>query len=202
MSLSSGSARRTVTFLATELDDVDGVLSAAATALTATTYLAADYDGDAQSSGVWLKLPQTITVTLSNTVGAFEVDPIVITGVRNGVAVTESLTPTSADGNETLRGTQAFDAPPTIVVPAQADEDGTISIGVGNICTPAYEERFAAVKIAANGQIHAQYGESSESPVDSFASVANTIEPIAPTRLLTSAARTTPMGTDVTVYID
>jgi hypothetical protein len=202
MSLSAGSARRTVTFLAAEIDDLDGVLESVSTSLTAVTYVAADYDGDAISVGLWSKLPRTITITLSSTVGAFALEPIVMTGVRNGVAVTESLTPGSVDGGETLRGVQAFDYPPTIAFPAQADAGATISIGAGNICTPAFEERFAAVKLAANGQIHAQYGESSESPVDSFASVADELEPIAPTRLLTSAARTTPMGTVVTVYID
>lgn len=201
MSLSGGSARRTVSYASTELDDVDGVLEAIATAAEAVALSAADYDGAAVTTDgtAWLKgLPRSITITLSAAVGSYATDPIVLTGTRNYAAVTESLTPTTADGDEILRGTQLFDAPPSIAVPAQVDTAGTIAIGVGNIGVPAHERRFAAVKAAAAGTLNLDYGDAT----DALPASAGEIEPVTPLQVLTSADLTAPTTVGITVYLD
>lgn len=197
----TNSARRTVTFAAGDLDDDDGLEPAFATSTSIVTLVPADYNGAAVSSSKWIKLPRTITITLSSSVGSYSTDGIVLTGTRHGADVTETLTPTSADGGEQLRGTQAFDYPPTIVFPAQVDTSGQFEIGCGNICTPQVGERFHGVRLRAAGQINAQYGEESGSPTDSFASDSGVLEPIAPTRILTSDALGTPTAVALTVYL-
>jgi hypothetical protein len=200
MSLSSGAARRTISFASTELDDVDGVMAAAATSATAVTLGAEDYDGAAVSTDgtAWLKLPRTITVTLSSAEGSYSTDPIVLTGTRNLQTVTESLTPSSADGDETLRGEQLFDAPPTIAIPAQEDTSGTISIGVGDIGVPSPELLFSGVKVHAAGTLHLDYGDST----DALPASAHEVEPVAPVRILTSSELTSPTTVGITVYLD
>jgi hypothetical protein len=199
------SARRTVTFAIAELDDDDGLLTAAATIASETTYepgVSGGYDGAALDAtfSYWNKLPRTITITRSSAVGSYTTDPIVLSGFRNGSAVTESLTPGDADGGDQLRGTQAFDFPPTIVVPAQVDTSGQFEIGCGNICARGGEV-FVAVKFRGTaGQMNVQYGEATDSHTDSFALGADDMEPIAPSRILTSDALSSPTAQILTVY--
>lgn len=204
MSVFPGSVRRTITYASTELNDVDGILESVSTSATAVDLTPEDYDGAVvTSSGAWIKLPRSVTITLSEAIGSYDPEvPIVLTGKRGGIPVTEELTPSTADGGETLRGWQVFDQPPDIAIPAQVDTSGAIEIGVGDIGTPQPGERFAMVRLAAAGQINVAYGEASTDPTDSYAALANAIEPIAPTRILTSPTLAVPTAVGLTLYLD
>lgn len=198
------SSRRTATFLAAELDDDDGVKASFATATSETVLGAVDYDGPqvANSGAAWAKLPRTITITRSGAVGSYTTDDIVLVGKRGGTEVTETLTPADADGGDQLRGIQAFDAPPAITIPAQANTGGSFQIGCGNICAPA-GDRFHGVTVrdASGGQLNVQYGEGEDAPTDSFPVDGRAQETIAPTRILTSDALSTPTTVDLTVAL-
>lgn len=198
------SSRRTATYLAAELDDDDGVKVGFATATSETVLGAADYNGAqvANSGASWAKLPRTITITRSSSSGAYTTDDIVLVGKRGGTEVTETLTPASANGGDQLRGVQAFDVPPAITIPAQASTAGQFQIGCGNICAPA-GDRFHGVTIRdpAGGQLNVQYGEETDAPTDSFAANGLVQEAIAPTRILTSDALSTPTTVDLTVAL-
>jgi hypothetical protein len=195
------SARRTITFAAADLDDDNGVEPSFPTVVGVVTMVPADYNGAAVAASKWIKCPRTITITRSSSAGAYSTNPIVLTGTRGGLAVTESLTPATANGNDQLRGVQAFDYPPTIVFPAQVSTAGAFEIGCGNICTPQPGDTFTAIKLRGTaGQINVQYGDSVGSPTDSFAATSGDLEPIAFTRVLTSDALTAPTLVALTVY--
>jgi hypothetical protein len=193
-------ARRTKTYAAAALSDLDGILASFATTTDETSFDAGDFDGAAISAdtGV-LDLPRTVTITLDNSAGAFSTPPFVGTAPRAGTVVTESFTPNSANGNETLFGNQPFDTLTSIVFPAQADTDGAFTVGVGDICAPA-GGTFCGVELAATGTLHVQYGESS-GVTDAIvvpAALVGYVKQIAPTRILTGTGETT---VGVTVYL-
>jgi len=197
-------ARQTVTYAAAELDDLDGVKTTFATAATATALTPANYTGAlvASSGTAWAKgLPRSVTISRSAATGSYTTDPIVLTGTRDSQPVTESLTPADADGDDTIRGTQLWDAPPSIALPAQVNTSGAITIGCGDIGQRCALDRFAGVKLVANGQLNVQYGERSGAPTDSHAAIAGSVEPIAPTRIRTSAELTSPTTVGLTVYL-
>jgi predicted secreted protein len=82
-----------------------------------------------------LSHPRTITITLSNSVGAFTTSAATITGTCRGVAQSASLT-FALNGNTTLETAKCFDVDAehgiTIVIPACATTGGTITIGIGD----------------------------------------------------------------------
>lgn len=112
--------------------DPNGIKTSFSTVTATRTVLrAADYDGAEVSSGL-LETARNVTITLSNTVGAFSTDPIKVSGLdAQGIPRAELLTPSSADGNETLATVNLFVGEVTIEIPAQADTDGSFQIGVG-----------------------------------------------------------------------
>jgi hypothetical protein len=192
-------ARRTKTYAAAALSDLDGILASFATTTDEVTFDASDFDGAAIAAltGV-LDLPRTVTITLDNSAGAFSTDPIVVTGKRGGAVVTESFTPSTANGNETLFGNQPFDTLTSIVFPAQEDTDGAFTVGVGDICAPA-GGTFCGVELAATGTLHIQYGEPGVTDAIVVpAALVGYIKPIAPARVLTGTGETT---VGVTVYL-
>ena len=202
------SANRTVSYATAELDDDNGLLTAVATSTSQVVYAPGDYDGAAvDSTGTYWEnaagdraLPRTITITRSNSVGSYTTDDITLSGYRGGAAVTETLTPADADGGDQLRGTQAFDDPPTITIPAQVDTSGQFEIGCGNICARFAEVFVGVIFRGTAGQMNVQYGEASGSHTDSFALAADNLEPVAPTRILTSDALSSPTAQDLMVY--
>lgn len=195
------SARRTKTYAAAALADVDGVMAGGATLETASQLTAADFDGAAMLTGGVLDLPRAITITLGNNAGAFNAtDPWVLTGFRGGEQVTASFTPTTANGNEKLRSAQAFDRLLTLDIPAQADDDGTYTIGVEDICAPR-GGTFTAVKLDDDGPLNVQYGEHEGSNTDTLNATGGQLEPIAPSRVLTDPSLTAPTISSLTVYL-
>lgn len=193
-------ARRTKTYAAAALSDLDGILASFATTTAEASFDASDFDGAAIAADIGaLDLPRTVTITLDNSPGAFSTDPIVVTGKRGGAVVTEEFEPSTADGNETLFGNQPFDTITSIVFPAQADTDGAFTVGVGDICAPA-GGTFQGVELAATGTLHVQYGENA-GVTDAIvvpAALVGFVKTIAPTRILTGTGETT---VGVTVYL-
>ena len=196
----ANSARVTLTFASGELSDTDGVKSSAATVASETTYLPAVMNGAGiNTSGVLLKTARTVTATLSANSGSYSTDAIVITGKYGGATVTSSLTPPDADGGVTLYGDQPFDQLTSIVIPAQVNTGGAFTFGVGDICAKA-GDRFTAVRCDTAITIHLQYGEGTANKVtDSHAIGADSLDPVAPSRILTGSSETS--GAAVTVYL-
>lgn len=195
----ANSARVTHTFASADLNDVNGVKTSAATIASETTYLPAVMNGAGiNTSGVLLKTARTVTATLSANSGSYSTSAIVITGKYGGETVTSSLTPSDADGGETLYGDQPFDLITSIVIPAQVNTSGAFEFGVGDICARK-GDRFTAVRCDAAITLHLQYGEGTLNKVtDSHAIGADSLDPVAPSRILTGSSETS--GAAVTVY--
>jgi len=105
--------------------NVDAIVDAAPTILTADTYSGAEILTDT----TWLE-PDFLVLTCAGT-GAFTPSSTVTaTGTYLGAAVTDVLTITGANG-ETVYGDQLFDpnSVTLFAVEGQADTDGTIDIG-------------------------------------------------------------------------
>jgi hypothetical protein len=120
------------------IDDF-GVLAATADNAIKTSFATStspqSYSGVALNGAVGagpLDPPRTIRIKLSNTVGAFALSAITITGTDyNDDVQTEQRTPNSANGNETLETVKTFKTY-AFSFPAQADTDGFFEIGIGS----------------------------------------------------------------------
>lgn len=194
------SARRTKTYAAAAVQDNDGIKTSFATVAAPVLVVEADFNGAAVTAGSGvLDLPRTITITRSNNANQFSVDPIVITGFRGGVQVTETWTPANDDGNDIFRGTQAFDRVVSIALPTQGGTGGTFLIGVQDICAPAGGS-FTGVHLDAAGPLNVGYGTGGTT-TDTITAVAGTVYPIAASRIRTSTALSTPTVAALTVYM-
>lgn len=168
-------AKRSVSYTAAELDDADGIKTSIATVAAPVSYSAANFNGAAvaNSGADWAKrCARSITISRSSSVGSYSTNPITITGKRGGVTVTETLTPANANGNDVLRGTQLFDEPPTIDIPAQVNTSGAFQIGVADVGAPDGDS-FVGVKLDAGsaGSINVVYrdGYSTALPCGPYA---------------------------------
>lgn len=200
------SARKTVSYASGELAVTNGVITSFATSASPVTKLPADMTGAAMVSGTgrFAKQPRSLTITLASSAGSYTTNPIVITGQRDGTNVTESLTPSGTDGNETLRGTQIFSKITSIAFPAQGDANGHFTVGVQDIGRNNPHDTFTGIELAAAGTLNVQYGESSGDPTDAIpiaAGAAGVVKPVAPTRVLTNPGLSSPTTVGLTVYI-
>ncbi|UOF77386.1 hypothetical protein [Caudoviricetes sp.] len=193
-------AKRSKTYAAADIADADGVKTSFATVAAPVVLVPADFNGAAMTTGGVLDLPRSITITRSSAANQFSVSPIVITGTRGGVEVTESLTPANNDGNDVLRGTQAFDVITSISLPTAGGTGGAYTIGVQDICAPS-NGVFCGVEMAAAGNLIVGYGgndltgwTSDTIPVPAVA--AGFVKEIAPRRILTQS-----MSVGLTVYL-
>jgi hypothetical protein len=201
----TNSARRTFTYAAGDLVDADGIKTSFATVAAPVTVVPADFNGAMVSAvtGIIAGLPRSLTIARSSAANQYSVVPIVITGKRGGLTVTESLTPANDDGNDILRTTAGFDTVTSIAIPTQAGTGGAFTIGVQDICAP-WGDTFVGVELAAAGNINCQYGEGVGSPADSIpvsAAQVGVIKPIAPSRIRTNASLTNPTTVGLTVYL-
>lgn len=194
------SAKRSKTYAAADVADADGVKTSFATSTSPVALTIADWNGAAITAAGLLDLPRTITITRSAVANQYSLSPIVLTGLRGGVEVTESLTPANDDGGDVLRGTQAFDFLTSIAIPAQAATGGAFLIGVQDICAPA-NGVFRGVELAAAGTLTVGYGGNDLAgwtpdsiPVPAVA--IGLVKDIAPRRILTQA-----MVVGLTVYL-
>lgn len=195
------SALRTATYASGALVVANGVKTSFATVAAPVVLVAADFNGANMAAGGFVvSLPRSLTITRSNNAAQFSVAPIVIVGRRGGKEITETLTPSSADGNDTLRTASAFDSITSIALPTQGGTGGTFTIGVQDICAPQ-GDKFQGVELAATGNIVVRYGEPVGSPTDSIpiaTAQIGWIKPIAPTRILTGPGQT---SVGLTVYL-
>lgn len=198
-------AKRTRTYAAADVVDADGVKTSFATVTTVAELTVADWNGAAISASGLLDLPRTITIARSSAANQYSVDPIVLTGLRGGMTVTEALVPGNDDGNDIIRGTQAFDFLTGISIPAQAGTGGAFTIGVQDICAPA-NAIFVGVELAAAGTLNVGYGghDSAVGNTDAIPVAAGQVgvpKPIQPRRILTSSALAAPTSVGLTLYI-
>jgi hypothetical protein len=199
------SARRTVSYLAAALVDVDGIVASFSSSTSELVYTpvdasgANDFDGAVVADSGALDLPRSIVVTRTSAANQYSTDPIVVVGRRGGTLVTEAIAQPDDDGNDTLRGTQMFDIIESVTIPVSAGTGGAYTVGVQDI-GPPYGDTFTAVKLRAAGQVNVAYAEDG-TITDSFAAAADSLEPIAVRRLLTSAALGTPTAVDLTLYL-
>jgi len=195
-----------VTYAAGGLVVANGIKTSFATVAAPVTLVPADFNGAsvlAGGTGHIAGLPRSLTITRSNSAGQFSTADIVITGWFGGKQVGETITPANANGNDTLRTTNAFERIDSIALPAQGGTGGTFTIGVQDIVAPK-GTTFCGVELAAAGNINCQYGEGSGSPTDSIpiaTAQVGVIKPIAPTRIRTDATLTNPTTVGLTVYL-
>ncbi len=195
-------ASRTVTIAAGAVQDDDGIKTSFATAVSPVTIVPSDFNGAVVSSstGLITGLARVVTITRSNNANQFSVSPIVLTYVRGGETLTESLTPANDDGNDVLAFTAAVERIVSIAFPAQGGTGGTFKIGVRDICAPK-GDTFVGVEVAAAGTLYVQYGEGAGSATDAIvipAALIGYVKPIGPSRILTDTTKTT---VGVTVYL-
>lgn len=197
--------KRSKSYAAADVADADGIKTSFATVAAPVVLTVADWNGSAITAAGLLDLPRTITITRSNNANQFAVAPIVLTGLRGGATVTESLTPANDDGNDILRGTQAFDFLTQIDIPTQGGTGGTFTIGVQDICAPANTTLFG-VELVAAGTLNVGYGGTDSAPAhtDAIPIGAGAVgipKPITPKRVLTSTALSAPTTVGLTVYL-
>lgn len=200
MSGSNKPASRSKSYAAADTADADGVKVSIASSASPVAYTnaGADFNGAAIAAGGVLDLPRTISVSLSTSSGSYNTVAIVLTGRRGGHTVTESLTPTTQNGNETLRGAQAFDVLESVAIPAQVNASGAFTIGTQDICAPCGDV-FSAVKVHADGTLYVGYGDvGTQSDAIPIVVANQNIERIAAARVLTGTGKTI---VGVTVYL-
>lgn len=193
-------AKRSRTYAAADVAVANGIKTSFATVAAPVALTVADWNGSAITAAGLLDLPRTITITRGNNAGQYSVASIVLTGLRGGVTVTEALTPGSANGNDVLRGTQAFDFLTGIAIPTQGGTGGSFLVGAQDICAPAHSV-FCGVELAAAGNLIIGYGGNDTAgwvsdtiPVPAVA--VGFVKDIAPRRILTQS-----MSVGLTVYL-
>lgn len=113
---------------ATWVDD-DAIKTSIATVAAAITYAGAGLNG---AVGVAEMNPEKhISVTTASNAGSYALLPITITGTNYlDQIITDTITPTLADGNETLQTSKPFKKVTSIAIPAQNDTGGHFKFGV------------------------------------------------------------------------
>lgn len=195
-----------VTFVAAELFDDDGVVTSTATAAAPVTVLPASMTGAAMSgtSGRFSKLPRSVVITRSNSAASYSVQPIVITGWRGSKQIVESLTPANANGNDALRSVNIFDRLDSIAYPAQVNTSGAFKVGTQDIGVPQPGDRFAAFELAATGTLNVRYGDGPDAQSDAIlvpAAMVGQQKWMGPTRVLTDPTLAVPTTVGLTAYV-
>jgi hypothetical protein len=195
---------RCQSFTAAELWVVNGIVASAATSASPVNVLAAAMTGAAMLSGTpgrFAKLARQITITRSSSAGSYSVSPIVITGTREGLAITESIVPGNINGNDVLTSVNLYTTITSIAFPAQVNTSGAFQIGSGNIGLQNNYETFTGVELLAAGTLNLQFGPVGTAvPSDVKSGVAGLVYPIAFKQLQTNPALAVPTTVGVTLY--
>lgn len=176
----------TATFAGT-LASANAIKQSVATNTGTQSYNAAAMDGSIGATT--MSVPRTLSITLSASAASYNnTDPIIITGVNsNGEVITESFTPTTVNGGETLRGTKDFVSVLQINTPAQADGLGAFQFGVEDVvCNP--RARQIRIGTAGSGNLKLQYNNGNADTITKLT---------AGERLDVFAAKIIANGTDV-----
>lgn len=196
-------ARMAHYFATAALNVVAGIKASVATVAAPQSYTGVALDGSLVTAAGGIKYcSRTVTVTSAAAVGAYTTaTPIVITGYRAGVLITENLQLTAANGGETIRGTKAFDQITQIDVPAQASGAGHLSFGVGDLCSMVRNGTVCSwFKPDADGFVRCRFDENGDRD-DSLPVKAQIFEDVAPQRILTDQALSNPTNVGVTIYV-
>lgn len=199
--MATGSPRSN-SFASTELWVTNGVVASAATVASPVTVLPASMTGALMSAtaGRFNKLARAITITRSSSAGAYSLSPIVVTGNRDGVKYSESLTPANINGGDFLTTVGVFKEVTSIVFPAQANTAGAFTIGGGDIGLQHNAEAFVAIELLAAGVANLQFGNTPPAQTDAKTCAANQVYQIGFTRLLTNPALANPTTVGVCLY--
>lgn len=110
------------------------------------------------------KLPRTVSVTTASSTGAYTVgSTVVVTGTdASGNPLAETLSLTSADGNETVVGLKGFLTITQLVVSAQPSTAGSFSAGVQDVLAAC-----RAVRVGSSGNLKCTYGDQSTDTIPS-----------------------------------
>jgi hypothetical protein len=191
----------TRTFSTALMNVVNGLVTSRASKATPDALTVSDLNGtNANADGTIKPIPRTVTVTTASHASSYLIAaPIVVTGKRGGVTVTENISLTAVNGGETVRGLQAFDSITSIAIPAMNDTAGSFTFGVGDLCCSCGQP-FTGVELSADGTANVQYGDQPGSLTDAKLCTGKVTYPMAPTRILTSQALSVPTSVAVTVY--
>lgn len=197
-----GSATRTVSVSTAELNDVDGIIAAFATSTSPVVKSGAGLNGAAlDANKVFKPLPRAVTITTGTQAATYNTsDPIVVTGRRGAEPTTEELMLTLAGGNETVRGTKAFDRIDSIGFPAQLGGGGQFEVGVGDVCGHAGDKLCFLLRATAIGYVRVRY-DADGVHEHSLPVVADKDEWVAPLRVIADQAAGNPTDVDFDVYI-
>lgn len=190
-------------FAAAALNVVAGIKASVLTATTPQSYTGAALDGSLLTAAGAIKYAsRTVTVTTSAQAGAYAIAaPIVVTGYRGAVLITENLQLTATGGGETIRGTKAFDQIIEIDVPAQTLNTGHLQFGVGDLCGNVRNGSVCTwFKPDADGFVRCRYDENGDRD-DSLPVKAQVVEDVAPLRILTDQTLSNPTSVGVTIYL-
>lgn len=158
---------RTYTFTASaNVTSTNGLKTSFGTSASAVDVLPADLNGaewDATNSEIKGAM-RYVTINRSSAAGKYTTTPIVLyykdqdgkTTDANGVTLTQSVTPLSADGNDQLAFTIPIDRFVKFAFPAQAATGGAFTIGVKDIAFKP-ERACRAVRAGAAGNLVVNY---------------------------------------------
>lgn len=185
-------APRTYTFAA--IADADGLKTSIATSTSVATYSGATLNGALANPGpATIPLTMNVSVTTTSQSNTYNItSPIVVTGTNAaGATITDSLTLTTDDGNETVAGTKAFATVTSIAVPAQSNTSGAFTFGVQNI---VFDEAAREVRGGSAGNIVVGYDGST---TDTIPCLAGEHHKVFAKRIVSSGTTALP----VTVYL-
>lgn len=196
------SATRAVSFTTAELNDVDGIVAAFATSTSPVVKSGAGLNGAALDANKVLKpVPRAVTIKTSTSAATYNTtDPIVVKGKRGGAIITENIQLTQAGGNETVRGTKAFDSIIDITFPAQSGTGGAFEVGVGDVCAQAGDKLCFLLRAIATGYVRMRY-DADGVHEQSLPVVADKDEWVAPLRVIADQAAVNPTDVDFVLYI-
>ena len=108
-----------------------------------------------------IKTCQSVTVTTSTHTGSYNLVAITVAGLdAKGNAITDTLTLTQVNGNETLKTSKGFTQVTSITVPAMVDALGAFTFGVTDLFF-AQPPRWV-IATAADSVIHMKFGSLGE----------------------------------------
>ena len=121
------------------------------------------FNGSLSSSGaVSLPFGQRVTITSTSSSGSYTTNAITVTGTYNSVAQTDTVTPLTANGNESLKTTKPFDTVTSVALPAQVNTSGAWTIGVDDLVPVQPFRRFY---VGAAGNVVVKFQDSTTDTV-------------------------------------
>ncbi len=145
-------AGRTVTLAGSLAAVTNSIVTSLATAVIPAVLTGAGLTG---ANAGTLSIPQNVSVTTTTHTASYVLTPIVVTGTDiNGSVITENLTLTLVNGNETIVGSKAFSTVTSISIPAQNDALGTFIFGTKNYFPGSV---VLEVRVKTAGTLHVGY---------------------------------------------